>query len=390
MQNNYDMDYVSQNTPMYLFDIFKVQDRINYLREKLPTAKICYAVKANTFIAGRIADMADRLEICSSGEYYICEKLGIAPEKYVISGVKKEKDFIDQTVSSNEKVGCYTVESQLHFEMLFNAAKKTGRKLNLLLRLTSGNQFGMEESEIEQLISENKDSEFIKIIGIQYFSGTQKTSVKKLKRELEYVDGFLAKLQEDLGFVCEELEYGPGLPAMYFEEDYFEEEAYLETFHELLGNLKFQGEVILELGRGLAACCGTYFTKVVDKKTNKKENYAITDGGMHQLVYYGQFMAMKHPKMSVFPKRDGETKEWNLCGSLCTANDLFVKKLPVANLEIGDIFAFENTGAYCQIEGISLFLSRDLPTIVLREPDGNYTKVRERFETFELNLPQDS
>lgn len=67
-----------------------------------------------------------------------------------------------------------------------------------------------------------------------------------------------------------------------------------------------------------------------------------------------------------------------------------MKKLPVANLEIGDIFAFENTGAYCQIEGISLFLSRDLPTIVLREPDGNYTKVRERFETFELNLPQDS
>ena len=385
MQNNYDMDYVSQNTPMYLFDIFKVQDRINYLREKLPTAKICYAVKANTFIAGRIADMADRLEICSSGEYYICEKLGIAPEKYVISGVNKEKDFIDQTVSSNEKVGCYTVESQLHFEMLFNAAKKTGRKLNLLLRLTSGNQFGMEESEIEQLISENKDSEFIKIIGIQYFSGTQKTSVKKLKRELEYVDGFLAKLQEDLGFVCEELEYGPGLPAMYFEEDYFEEEAYLETFHELLGNLKFQGEVILELGRGLAACCGTYFTKVVDKKTNKKENYAITDGGMHQLVYYGQFMAMKHPCHEVYPPREGTPAEWNLCGSLCTVNDILVKGLPIADFKIGDTVIFKNTGAYCVTEGISLFLSRALPAVIMVDENGETKQLRGNAETYKLN-----
>ncbi len=387
MQNNYDMEYIRPCTPMYLFDISKIQDRVNYLREKLPTAKICYAIKANTFIAGRIADMVDRIEICSPGEYYICDKLGIEPEKYVISGVNKEKEFINSTVAENEKVGCYTVESRLHLEMLLEAAKQSGRKLNLLLRLTSGNQFGMEEAEIEEIISEYRDSEWITIKGIQYFSGTQKTSVKKLKRELEYVDAFVTALQEKLGFHCEELEYGPGLPAMYFEEDKFDEESYMQSFHELLQSLTFQGEVILELGRGLAACCGTYFTKVVDKKTNKKENYAITDGGMHQIVYYGQFMAMKHPKMSIYPVREGDTEDWNLCGSLCTANDLLVKKVPVANLSIGDIFAFENTGAYCQIEGISLFLSRDLPTIVLKELDGGYTKVRERYETYTLNLP---
>ena len=50
-------------------------------------------------------------------------------------------------------------------------------------------------------------------------------------------------------------------------------------------------------------------------KVNKKQNYAIVDGGIHQLVYYGQSMAMKHPYCHVLPeKQEGETMDWNLFG----------------------------------------------------------------------------
>lgn len=46
-------------------------------------------------------------------------------------------------------------------------------------------------------------------------------------------------------------------------------------------------------------------------------------------------------------------------------NDILVKAAPLPEMEIGDALVFENAGAYCMTEGMSLFLSRDLPQIYL-------------------------
>ncbi len=174
----------------------------------------------------------------------------------------------------------------------------------------------------------------------------------------------------------------------YFEGETFEEEEYLKEFSAMIEELEFKGTIALELGRSIAASCGTYLTKVVDAKCNKGEYYAIVNGGMHQIVYYGQSMAMKHPKIRIVNPHEGaEEIEWNICGSLCTVNDILVKRFPLAGLEIGDVLAFENTGAYCVMEGISLFLSRDLPRVALRYEDGSYTVVRDSFDTDILNAP---
>lgn len=103
-------------------------------------------------------------------------------------------------------------------------------------------------------------------------------------------------------------------------------------------------------------------TRVVDRKTNQSQHYAIVDGGIHQLVYFGQSMAMRRPQVELLQPRDEDGVEnWNICGSLCTVNDILVKQLPLSRLEVGDVLAFGNAGAYCMTEGISLFLSRDLP-----------------------------
>ena len=125
---------------------------------------------------------------------------------------------------------------------------------------------------------------------------------------------------------------------------------------------------------------------VVDIKKNHEGNFAILDGGMNHLVYYGQMMAMKHPMVTVFPNKKDNPDDWNLCGALCTVNDLIVKKISVNNLEVGDIFIFHNTGAYAMTEGISLFLSRDLPKVVLVEKN-KYKIVRDNIPTYELNMP---
>lgn len=373
-------------TPMYVFDIGVLRDRIRQLNEMLPeNVGLCYAIKANTFILKEIADCLDRFEVCSPGEGYICERLNMPMEKLVISGVYKTPEYIEHLICNHPNVGIYTVESMEQFCLLKELSAKYNVRLSVLLRLTSGNQFGLEEDEIFRIISTERET--FDIRGIQYFSGTQKNSVKRLKREIDYLDGFLQTLQQEYHFAAEELEYGPGLPVAYFEAEEFDEAAHLAELSQLLTGMQYQAKVTLELGRSIAASCGTYLSRVVDAKTNKKQNYAILDGGIHHLVYYGQTMAMKIPMHQVFPPREGEEKNWNLCGSLCTINDILVKQLPVTDLKIGDVFAFHNTGAYCMTEGISLFLSRDLPQVVLLKENGETVLARSAVATDPINTP---
>lgn len=379
----------TEKTPLYVFDLQELKQRVNFLKQNLPErVKLCYAVKANTFIAKEMGGLLDRLELCSPGEYRICKKLGIPVSKFVISGVNKEKTFTEAMVAEVDGMGCYTAESVNQFNILRESAEKAKKRIPVLLRLTSGNQFGLDESELVELISNYRDDPYIDFCGIQYFSGTQKTSLKKLQREINYVDKFLADLRDNCSFNTRTLEYGPGFPVTYFEGENFDEPEFLKAFSEMLGNMQFDGEIVLELGRSIAASCGTYLTSVADTKQNHSENYAIVDGGMHQLVYFGQFMAMKHPKVHLFPERENaDEKEWNICGSLCTVNDILVKKLPLSNLQIGDVLVFEKTGAYCATEGISLFLTRELPGVVLLDGEGHFTSVRKPTQTEIFNTP---
>ena len=379
------------STPLYVFDIDVLRTRISYLKNMMPeNVHLCYAMKANPFVVKEIDKEIEKYEICSYGEWNIAKKLGIDDSKMVISGVYKDelsmKDIID-----NQKVGeVFTIESLNQIELLDRLTKERKIVINIILRLTSGNQFGMSEEEIIEILENRAKYEHLNIMGIQYFSGTQKKLSKRIKNELEYVDQFVESLKNNLGFVVEELEFGPGFPVVYFEaEQDFDEQTYLIEIADKIKNMKYQGHITMELGRSIVASCGSYFTKVVDKKTNKEGNFAILDGGMNHLVYYGQMMAMKKPMLEIIPKRiDNITENWNLVGALCTINDLIVKQLPVSNLEIGDIFVFKNTGAYSMTEGISLFLSRDLPKVVFIQ-GGNMKIVRENINTYKFNMPNE-
>lgn len=378
-----------QSTPMYAYDLSVLEERIRSLRSCLPEGvRLCYAVKANTFILATVSALVDRLEICSPGELRICYQMGLPTNKFVVSGVYKTPALIRELIAQGPSGELYTVESMHQFSILSDTAHLAKKRISILLRLTSGNQFGLSEDELEHIVSEYQHDPFLEIRGIQYFSGTQKSSLKRLKRELDYLDSVLNKLQTDRGYSAPELEFGPGLPVSYFIDEDFDEDAFLHQFSALLTRMQFKTKLTLELGRSIAASCGTYLTSVVDKKTNKGQNYAIVDGGIHQLIYYGQSMAMKHPIVHELTHRGGtEHEPWNICGSLCTTNDILVKQFPMYRPEIGDVIVFENAGAYCAAEGIALFLSRDLPAVMLLKNGCEPVCVRGHMPIEMLNTP---
>lgn len=375
-------------TAFYVFDTEKAKKRISYLKQHLPeNVSICYAVKANTFIIKELVNEVDRFEVCSPGEAMICQQLNVPESQTVISGVYKTPSFIEQLVASSDG-RIYTVESMTQFHLLVGLSEKYKRILPILIRLTNDSQFGINEEEIEQIISQRDNYKYLDFSGIQFFSGTQKTSVKKIKRELRQLDSLLLKLHEKYGFESRELEYGSGFPVAYFQDDSVNEEEIFSGFADGINEMVCKPKITLELGRSIAASCGQYYTHIVDIKRNKGQNYILIDGGMHHLVYFGQHMAMKHPFLSVCGKEDlPKTDVWNICGSLCSMNDIVAKQVPLPDIEIGNTICFENTGAYCMTEGISLFLSRELPEVYLKKENGEAVCVRKTFETSDLNTP---
>ena len=381
-------------TPFYVFDEDVITQRIASIRSMLPSGtRIAYAMKANTFVLDSAARAADLIEVCSPGELEVCRALGVPDEKLVISGVYKEAALMQRLISSNAQVHRFTAESPAQFDLLRDAAREAGAQIPVLLRLTSGNQFGMDVEELKRLVREGAASDNVRLCGIQYFSGTQKRSAGKLRREITMLDKLIAQLEEDYGITISELEYGPGTPIDYCEED----DAVLETtdrelfaaLSEALSSMRFEGTRILEIGRGIAARCGTYVTRVVDTKCNRGHNYAIVDGGKHQLVYYGQTLALRPPVVRFIPERQGEqTAQWAICGALCTSGDTLVAQAELTDLQVGDLVVFPHAGAYSMTEGMSLFLSRDLPRVYLYNSKNGLCLVRDRFETSVLNTPK--
>lgn len=377
-------------TPAYVFDLDEFCRRAERVKQAFgEKTGLCFSIKANPFLLAALPDVFDKIEVCSPGELTICEKTGADMGMVIFSGVNKTAADVERAM--DDHVGVFTAESLLHLQLIQAAAAKRGTRVSVLLRLTAGSQFGMDEQEVLQIIRNRDAYTGIEIVGLHYFSGTQKRKVALIEKELDYLLQFVAQVEQDHGFKLERLEYGTGLAVDYFAADAEElEMARLEAVGVKIREVSDKIDLTVEMGRFFAAPCGYYFTKVMDTKTNMGVNYAIVDGGLNQLKYDGQIQGMQIPKISHIKWQDAAAEnmeKWTLCGSLCTTADVLTRNAELAGLEMGDVLVFERTGAYSVMEGMAVFLSREMPGVSLYSEVEGLLKVRQMLATDVFNTP---
>ena len=123
-------------TPSYVFDTDVVNARIAMIKKLLgERVSLCYAMKANAFIIDAMQDHIDRYEVCSPGEFRICERAGIPMEKIVMSGVYKAEEDIHRVIKTYGTEIVYTAESQRQFEQIDAAAQEAAS--NFAAKLTA-------------------------------------------------------------------------------------------------------------------------------------------------------------------------------------------------------------------------------------------------------------
>lgn len=370
------------NTPFYVFDFDKVIDRIHQIQNRIPTnTTLCYAIKANPFLLHAIKDLPGILfEVCSEGELEICKKLNVSPDKIVFSGVMKNQEMIKNALEYG--VETITLESISHLSDLISVLPYE-KQQNVIVRVSSGNQFGMSMDDLYKLFDILSEKKNIHVKGIHYFSGTQKKA-SKIEEELKLTANIVREIENRTKLSDLYIEYGPGLAFEYFGDDFSSNFSDLENMACLLKDSCHK--YVIELGRFIASPCGTYFSKVCDIKENFGINYLILDGGINHINYYGQIMGMKIPPLELIHMAESDVleKEYCLCGSLCTVADVITKKVSLKGVSKGDVIKFNYIGAYSISEGIYLFLSHDLP-LVFGKIKEDYILLRNTSFTYILN-----
>ena len=373
-------------TPAFIFDADEFGRRAKNVKSAIGGASLCYSIKANPFLLACLPEEIDRVEVCSPGELAICRRVGVDPSTVVYSGVNKGSEDIAEAIEYGAEL--LTAESLRQLGLINAAALAAGKRVRVALRLTSGNQFGMDSENLKRAVAEKGSYEGVDIVAIHYYSGTQKKKLAVVEKELAELEELADILEERFGLSGISLEYGPGLPADYFGDDpEGRDMAVLAEAGAMIAAVAARRSVTVEFGRFLASHCGTYLTAAADIKNNNGENFVICDGGINHLKYYGQTMAMQTPPITLLGDHGEKTEDYTLCGSLCTTADILVRKVTLPALSVGDVLAFGRCGAYSVTEGIGLFLSRQLPRIVLHSERGGNRLLRDFYGTDILNSP---
>jgi len=132
---------------------------------------------------------------------------------------------------------------------------------------------------------------------------------------------------------------------------------------------------VLEPGRAVLGHAGALVARVVDtKRYPDGRQFAVLDAGMTELLrpaLYGSF----HRIVPVAPRTGAETP-WDVVGPICESSDVFARDRMLPPLEVDDLVAILDTGAYGAVMG-SNYNRRLLPPEVLVE-DGRWRVIRRR------------
>jgi diaminopimelate decarboxylase len=167
---------------------------------------------------------------------------------------------------------------------------------------------------------------------------------------------------------------GGGFGIPYFPKD---EELDLGTVADNLARMMDEAlrrrlpdaRVVIELGRYIVGECGVYVTRVLDRKVSRGRTFLVVDGGLHHQLAasgnFGQVIRRNYPLAVANRMIESPTETASVVGCLCAPLDLLGDELELPEVQIGDLIAIFQAGAYGLTASPTAFLGHPSPTEVL-------------------------
>jgi diaminopimelate decarboxylase len=378
-------------TPFYVYSA----DAIRHAYRAIDSAfaeyshAIHYALKANSTlaIARLLRSLGSRADANSGGEIEVALRAGFAPDEIVFTGVGKTHDELARAIALG--IGTINAESAGELDRIAAIAHAQGREARAALRvnpdidakshpnISTGlktNKFGVPLQDAASIYHARRDTPGLRLVGVHVHIGSQITTVEPLQRAAETLVTLAASLAAK-GIALEHLDLGGGVGIPYEGRDIISTADYA---HAVIPILRRSGlPVVLEPGRVMVGRSGALVSRIVDTKTYPDgRRFAVLDAGMTELMrpaLYGSF----HRIVAVTP-RAGDGGPWDIVGPICESSDVFGRDRQMPPLEVGDLVAILDTGAYGAAMG-NTYNRRLLPPEVL--VDGGAWHVIRRRQT---------
>ncbi|MBX9255494.1 decarboxylase [Desmonostoc muscorum CCALA 125] len=389
-------------SPLYVYDGDRLRQTIEYITGAVsyPRTQFRFASVTNGNIAllkiFRSAGWG--LHANTPGDIFLGLQAGFNPNEIVYSGSNLNRTEMIQVL--NWGVTTLNLDSldqlRLCCEVFINEVSKNnpphlphlphppispprlGLRLNLP-EITGDSRIGVRSEEFGEAIALTGEVG-LKLSGLHFYRGTGTNATAAFT---EVIDTVLAtaKLLPD----WEYLDFGGGFGYPYHHSKVgFDWEIFGAELSERIGRLGRKIDLVIEPGRSAIAGCATMLAQVVSVKWQQDKQILGVDttvanlsvpsvhGGYREIFTWKKQLPTPHSPLptphSLFPT--------DVCGNTTYSRDYLGKNCQLPALEIGDVIAILDVGAYGYAMS-SHFLHRPKPAEVLLE-NGRHRLIRQR------------
>jgi diaminopimelate decarboxylase len=378
-----------EGTPTYVYSAASIRStwhRFDRAFAGVPHA-IHYALKANSTLGllRLLRGLGSGADANSWGEIEVALRAGFIPEQLVFTGVGKTPDELRRAVPLGLR--SINAESPGELERIDTLARSLGTRVRVAVRLNPDieagahphistgrriNKFGVPIELGRELYRKMAGMTGLQPIGVHVHIGSQITGVAPLAQAAEALARLVAELRED-GIALEHIDLGGGLGVSYDGSAAASVEDYAAAVLRAVGPTGLT--ILIEPGRAVVAPSAVLLARVVDVKAYfDARPFVVLDTGMTELIrpaLYGAY----HRIEPVTP-RAGAARACDVVGPLCESSDIVGSDRSLPPLEVGDLVAVFDAGAYGSSMA-SNYNRRPLPCEVMVD-GGRWTEVRRR------------
>ena len=379
----------AEGTPVYVYSAAVLRERYQAIDAAFGDYphRLHYALKANSTLglARTLRQLGSAADANSIWEIELARKAGFPPSDIVFTGVGKSPAELECAVPLGLKA--INVESVGELARVEAVAARLGLTARVALRvnpdidakshphISTGlkiNKFGMPLDDVRELFATIGSRRSVKLVAIHVHIGSQITTTDPLVRAAALVAGLATEFKAR-GVAPEYLDLGGGLGISYDGRAVPTVSEYATALLHEVGPTGLP--IVIEPGRVIVGPSGTLVARIIDlKPRNADSDFAVLDAGMAELMrpaLYGAY----HSVEAVRP-RSGPDRQYELVGPICESADVVARDRVLARLEVGDLVAIRDAGAYGSAMA-SNYNRHPLPAEVLVD-NGQWRVIRRR------------
>ena len=376
-------------TPVYIYSAQAIRAAYHALDDAFASYPhaVHYALKANSTLAivRLLRALGSKVDANSGGEIHVAQRAGFLPAEVVFTGVGKTRGELEYAIANG--IAAINAESAGELDRIAAVAHTLGVEARVALRvnpdidaeshsnISTGlkiSKFGVPLADAHGIYRDRRGRAGLRFVGVHIHIGSQITTVDPLRRAARALAGLAQALRDD-GFTLEHLDLGGGLGIAYEGGAVVGPADYAAA---VIPELRPCGlPVLLEPGRAVVGHSGALVARVVDTKRHADgRRFAVLDAGMAEMIrpaLYGSH----HRIVRVRPGQDPEG-DWDIVGPICESSDVFARDRRLPPLEVDDLVAVLDTGAYGSVMASNYNRHLLAPEVLVDE--GEWTVIRRR------------